>query len=134
MISQPFCFEERHRGQALGQCAVSWPLKEDKSMVTFLNITTPSTWGFAYPKCSYLCGNQQLSPLPLRTRHPGDPLPSLTLLGDSERDQPCSLHKGAMRLKLKFPGHVASVEARVIQGDVEYSDGHILQVFASVPL
>lgn len=60
--------------------------------------------------------------------------PSLTLLGDSEGDQPCSFHKGAMRLKSKLPGHVAGVEARVIQSDVKHSDGHVLQVFAPIPL
>lgn len=39
-----------------------------------------------------------------------------------------------MCFKSKLPGHVAGVEARVIQGDVEHSDGDILQVLAPVPL
>lgn len=39
-----------------------------------------------------------------------------------------------MCLKSKLPGHVAGVEARVIQSDVKHSDGHILQVFAPIPL
>lgn len=39
-----------------------------------------------------------------------------------------------MSLELKLPGHVAGVEAGVVQGDVEHSDGHVLQVFAPVPL
>lgn len=39
-----------------------------------------------------------------------------------------------MCLKLKLPGHIAGVEARIIQGNIEHSDGHILQVLASVPL
>lgn len=84
---------------------------------------------------SYLCGN----PLPPQdpTQEQGTletPWPSLTLLGDSEGDQPCGLHKGAMCLKLKLPGHIAGVEARVVQGDVEHSDGHVLQVLAPIPL
>lgn len=39
-----------------------------------------------------------------------------------------------MCLKLKLPGHVAGIEAGVVQGDIEHSDGHVLQVFAPVPL
>lgn len=39
-----------------------------------------------------------------------------------------------MRLKLKLPGHIAGVEARVVQSDVEHSDGHVLQVLAAIPL
>lgn len=39
-----------------------------------------------------------------------------------------------MGLKLKLSRHVAGVEARVIQSDVEHSDGHILQVLAPIPL
>lgn len=39
-----------------------------------------------------------------------------------------------MCLKFKLPGHVACVEARVVQSDIEHSDGHVLQVFAPVPL
>lgn len=39
-----------------------------------------------------------------------------------------------MCFKSKLPGHVAGVEARVIQGDVEHSDGDILQVLAPIPL
>lgn len=39
-----------------------------------------------------------------------------------------------MRLKFKLPGHVACVEARVVQRDIEHSDGHVLKVFAPVPL
>lgn len=39
-----------------------------------------------------------------------------------------------MCLELKLPGHVAGVEAGVVQGDIEHSDGHVLQVFAPVPL
>lgn len=39
-----------------------------------------------------------------------------------------------MCLKLKLPGHIARVEARVVQSDIEHSDGHILQVFAPIPL
>lgn len=39
-----------------------------------------------------------------------------------------------MCFELKLPGHIACVEARVIQSDIENSDGYILQVFAPVPL
>lgn len=39
-----------------------------------------------------------------------------------------------MCLKFKLPGHVAGIEAGIIQGDIEHSDGHILQVLASIPL
>lgn len=39
-----------------------------------------------------------------------------------------------MCLKFKLPGHIACVEARVIQSDIENCDGYVLQVFAPVPL
>ena len=39
-----------------------------------------------------------------------------------------------MCLEFKLPGYIACVEARVIQSDIEYSDGYILQVFAPIPL
>lgn len=39
-----------------------------------------------------------------------------------------------MCLELKLPGHIACVETRVIQSDIENSDGYVLQVFAPVPL
>lgn len=39
-----------------------------------------------------------------------------------------------MSLELKLARHVAGVNARIIEGDVEYSDGHVLQVLAPVPL
>lgn len=71
---------------------------------------------------------------PPRTGTLGTWCPSLTLLSDSKGDKPCSLHKGTMCLKLKFPRHIAGVEAGVVQGDIEHSDGHVLQVLAPVPL
>lgn len=39
-----------------------------------------------------------------------------------------------MCLKGELPGHVAGIEARVIQGDIQHGDGHILQVLAPIPL
>lgn len=36
--------------QAFGWLAESWPPQEDKPVVTFLDITTPDTWGFAFCK------------------------------------------------------------------------------------
>jgi hypothetical protein len=36
--------------------------------------------------------------------------------------------------ELKLPGHITCVEARVIQSDIENSDGYVLQVFAPIPL
>lgn len=39
-----------------------------------------------------------------------------------------------MSLELKLPRHVASVEARVVESDIEHCDGHVLQVFAPIPL
>lgn len=39
-----------------------------------------------------------------------------------------------MCLKFELPGHIARVEARVVQSDIEHGDGHVLEVFAPIPL
>lgn len=39
-----------------------------------------------------------------------------------------------MDLVVKFPGDVAGINPRIVQGDVAYRNGHILHVFAPVPL
>lgn len=58
----------------------------------------------------------------------------LTLFSDSQGYQSCGLHKRPVCLEFELPGHIACVEARVIQSDIEYSDGYVLQVFAPIPL
>lgn len=57
-----------------------------------------------------------------------------TLLHHGEMDQPGALEEGPVDLELELAGDVAGVDARVVQGDVQDSDGHVLHVFAPVPL
>ena len=71
-IAKPFCFEERLVGQS-----ASWPLKEDKSMVTFLKITTPKyTGAVLYKGLVYVethCSPSPRSKGPWRPRAPASP-------------------------------------------------------------
>jgi hypothetical protein len=90
-------------------------------------------WVFALSKDHIRWKLAVLHPAPVKKSIPLRSI-SLTFLCDSEGDEPCGLHKGPMRLKFKLPRHVAGVEARVIQSDIEHGDGYILQVLAPVPL
>lgn len=57
-----------------------------------------------------------------------------TLLHHREVDQPGALEEGPVDLELELAGDVAGVDARVVQGDVQHGDGHVLHVFAPIPL
>lgn len=133
IISKPFCFEERHREASFRAACRKLAAPGGQASGDIFRYHHSRYMGFCILQGAHLCGNP-LSSLPREQGTQGSLCPSLTLLGDTEGDQPGGLHEGAMCLKLKLPGHVAGVEAGVVQGDIEHSDGHVLQVFAPIPL
>lgn len=57
-----------------------------------------------------------------------------TLLHHRETDQCRAGDNWSMNLEVEFPSDIAGVDPRIIQRDVEHGDGHILHVYAPVPL
>lgn len=53
---------------------------------------------------------------------------------DSQGYQFCGFYKGSVCFEFKFFGYIICVEVRVIQSDIENSDGYVLQVFVFILL
>lgn len=57
-----------------------------------------------------------------------------TLLHHGEVDLPGALEEGPVDFELELAGDVAGVDARVVESHVLHGDGHVLHVFAAIPL